>query len=93
MDRQYFTHMSPSTIHDAVYYFQATAAQVKDWLSKLPVSTAECEDKTYYYIDNNQTYDQEIPKCMFLAGFDQLLLTHEKKGKPVFKPGKYENHI
>ena len=71
--------MSPSTIHDAVYYFQATAAQVKDWLSKLPVSTAECEDKTYYYIDNNQTYDQESPKCMFVAGFDQLLLTHEKK--------------
>jgi len=79
MARRYFTHMGPSTIHDAMYYFHATAAQVKDWLSKLPVSTAECEGKTYFYIDNNQTYDQGIPKCLFLAGFDQLLLAHEKK--------------
>lgn len=79
MAHRYFTHMGPSTIHDAMYYFHATAAQVKDWLSKLPVSTAECEGKTYYYIDNNQTYNQEIPKCLFLAGFDQLLLAHEKK--------------
>lgn len=66
-------------MHDAMYYFHATAAQVKDWLSKLPVSTAECEGKTYFYIEINQTYDQEIPKCLFLAGFDQLLLAHEKK--------------
>lgn len=79
MARRYFTHIGPSTIHDAMYYFHATAAQVKDWLSKLPVSTAECEGKTYLYIDNNQTYDQGIPKCLFLAGFDQLLLAHEKK--------------
>lgn len=71
--------MGPSAIHDAMYYFHATAAQVKDWLSRLPVSTAECEGKTYYYIDNNQAYDQGIPKCLFLAGFDQLLLAHEKK--------------
>lgn len=79
MARRYFTHMGPSTIHDAMYYFHATAAQIKAWLSQLPVSTIECEGKTYYYIDNNQTYDQGIPKCLFLAGFDQLLLAHEKK--------------
>ena len=77
--RRYFTHMGPSTVHDAMYYFHATAAQVKEWISQLPVSTAECEGKTYFYIDNNQTYDQGIPKCLFLAGFDQLLLAHEKK--------------
>ncbi len=77
--RRYFTHMGPSTIHDAMYYFHATAAQVKGWLSQLPVSAAECEGNTYYYIDNGQTYGQGIPKCLFLAGFDQLLLAHEKK--------------
>ena len=79
MARRYFTHMGPSTIHDAMYYFHATAAQVKDWLSRLPVSAAECEGMTYYYIDSNQTYREEIPRCLFLAGFDQLLLAHEKK--------------
>lgn len=79
MARRYFTHMGPATIHDAMYYFHATASQVKKWISQLPVSTAECGDKTYYYIDSNQTYDQRLPKCTFLAGFDQLLLAHEKK--------------
>lgn len=79
MARRYFTHMGPSTIHDAMYFFRAAAAQVKDWLSQLPVSTAECEGKTYYYIDNNRIYDREIPKCLFLAGFDQLLLAHKKE--------------
>ncbi len=76
--RRYFTHMGPATIHDAMYYFHTTAAQVKSWLSQQPVSTAECVGKTYYYIDDNQTYNQGIPKCIFLAGFDQLLLAHEK---------------
>ena len=77
--RRYFTHMGPSTIHDAMYYFHATAAQVKEWLSELPVTAVECEGKTYYYIENGQSYDKEIPECLFLAGFDQLLLAHEKK--------------
>ena len=54
-------------------------AQIKEWLARLPVSTAKCGGRTYYYIDDNQTYDQGIPKCLFLAGFDQLLLAHEKK--------------
>ena len=79
MARRYFTHMGPSTIHDAMYYFHAAAAQVRNWLSRLPVSTAECDGKTYYYIEGNRTYDRGIPKCLFLAGFDQLLLAHEKK--------------
>lgn len=79
MARRYFTHMGPSTVHDAMYFFHATAAQVRDWLSRLPVSAAEWEGRTYYYIDNHQRYDQAIPKCLFLAGFDQLLLAHEKK--------------
>lgn len=79
MARRYFTHMGPSTIHDAMYYFHTSSAQIKEWLARLPVSTAECGGRTYYYIDDNQTYDQGIPKCLFLAGFDQLLLAHEKK--------------
>ncbi len=86
MARRYFTHMGPSTVHDAMYYFHATAAQVKAQLSQLPVSTAECEGRTYYYIENDQVYDQDIPQCVFLAGFDQLLLAHEKKESLFLRP-------
>ena len=59
---------------------------MKEWLSKLPVSAVECAGKTYYYIDSGQTYDQEMPKCLFLAGFDQLLLAHEKKESLFLHP-------
>lgn len=77
--RRYFTNIAPATIHDAMYYFHATAAQVKQWLAALPVTSAECNGKTYYYIENGKSYDHEIPKCRFLAGFDQLMLGYEKK--------------
>ena len=86
MARRYFTHMGPSTVHDAMYYFHATAAQVRDWLSHLPVSATECEGRTYYYIDSHQTYGEEIPQCLFLAGFDQLLLAHEKRESLFLSP-------
>lgn len=77
--RRYFTNIAPATIHDAMYYFHATAAQVKKWLSQLPVTSADCGGKTYYYIENGKTYNYDIPKCLFLAGFDQLMLGYEKK--------------
>lgn len=77
--RRYFANFGPATIHDAMYYFHTTTTQVKKWLTNLPVQTVECEGKTYYYIENGKTYDHEMPKCLFLAGFDQLMLGYEKK--------------
>lgn len=86
MARRYFTHMAPTTIHDAMYFFHVPAAQVKEWLSDLPVETAECGGKTYYYIENGSLYDGCIPECLFLAGFDQLMLAYDKKESLYLKP-------
>ena len=77
--RRYFTHMAPATIHDAMYFFRTTAKQVKQWLALLPVSEVQCQGKTYYYIETGTDYRSDIPRCLFLAGFDQLLLGYEKK--------------
>lgn len=77
--RRYFTNFAPATIHDAQYYFHATAAQVKDWILRLPVSSCECGGKTYYFIENGKSYDKAISNCILLAGFDQLMLGYEKK--------------
>lgn len=79
MARRYFTNIAPATIHDAMYFFNTTAAQVKQWISKLPVTAAECNGRTYYYIENGKSYNHSIPRCLFLAGFDQLMLGYEKK--------------
>ena len=76
--RRYFTNLAPATIHDAMYYFHTTKEQVKIWLNQLPVTSAECEGMTYYWIGNGKSYDTPIPDCIFLAGFDQLLLAYQK---------------
>lgn len=77
--RRYFTNIAPATIHDAMYYFHTTAAQVKEWLSHLPVKSTECDGREYFYIENGKSYNKSMPKCLFLAGFDQLMLGYEKR--------------
>ena len=86
--RRYFTNMGPATIHDAMYYTGAKQAEVKNWLKVLPVDSFDCEGKTYYYIPNGKTYDKEIPPCIFLAGFDQLMLGYQKK-ESVYLPQEH----
>lgn len=86
--RRYFTHFAPATIKDAMYYFHATKRQVINWLAALPVKSVECGGKNYYYIENGRTYRDPIPECLFLAGFDQLMLGYEKKENP-FLPSEH----
>jgi len=75
--RRYFTHFGPATVKDAAYFFGTTQANVKSWLRRLPVFEFVFEGKTYYYIENG-SMDRSLPQCIFLAGFDQLLLGYDK---------------
>lgn len=77
--RRYFTNIAPATVHDAMYFLGAKQADVKKWLSQLPVKSTDYGGKTYFYIENGKDYNAEIPKCVFLAGFDQLMLGYQKK--------------
>ena len=84
--RRYFTNFAPATIHDAMYYTGAKQAEVKNWLRNLPVESFDFGGRTYYYIPNGKTYDRDIPHCIFLAGFDQLMLGYQKKESLYLKP-------
>ena len=86
--RRYFTNMGPATVHDAMYYMGAKQAEVKNWLKVLPVESVECEGRTYYYIPSGKSYDKEIPPCVFLAGFDQLMLGYQKK-ESIYLPQEH----
>lgn len=86
--RRYFTNMGPATVHDAMYYTGAKQAEVKNWIKTLPVDSVESNGKTYYYIPNDKSYDKEIPPCIFLAGFDQLMLGYQKK-ESLYLPQEY----
>ena len=75
--RRYFTHFGPATIKDAAYFFGTTQTKVKSWLKQLPVIETSLDGKSYFYIANGVSAG-ELPKCLFLASFDQLMLGYEK---------------
>ena len=86
--RRYFTHFGPATVKDAAYFFGTTQTQVKKWLENLPIIETKVEGKSCFYIDNGAP-DGKIPGCLFLAGFDQLMLGYDKT-ESLFLPS---NHI
>lgn len=69
-----------------MYFTGAKQAEVKNWLRNLPVESFDFGGRTYYYIPNGKTYDGDIPHCIFLAGFDQLMLGYQKKESIYLKP-------
>jgi len=78
--RRYFTCFAPATVHDAMYFFGAPARKVRGWLEQLPVTEVGCGGEKYYYIDSGRNYSGcEMAECLFLAGFDQLMMGYEKK--------------
>ena len=89
--RRYFTHFGPATVKDASYFFGTTQTKVKFWLKPLPVSEATLDSKTYFHIDNGLPV-KEIPGCLFLAGFDQLMLGY-KKTESLFLPREHIRDI
>ena len=89
--RRYFTHFGPATIKDAAYFFGTTQTQVKAWLQKLPVSETKLDNKAYFYIDNGVP-SGGLPECLFLAGFDQLMLGYEKT-ESLFLPKEHMRDI
>lgn len=38
-----------------------------------------CGVKTYFFIENGCSCEADFPRCLFLAGFDQLMLAYDKK--------------
>ncbi len=56
---------------------EPTQTTVKSWLKQLPVTETLLDGKSYFYIDNGLPAGS-LPVCLFLAGFDQLMLGYEK---------------
>lgn len=85
--KRYFTYYGPATVHDAMYFFHASAKKVKEWISILSCQATVCQGKEYYYLNRNGARcNAEIPSCIFLAGFDPLMLGYEKKESLYLKP-------
>ena len=89
--RRYFTHFGPATVKDAAYFFGTTQTRVKSWLKELPVTETVSDGKSYFYIGNHLP-SADLPACLFLAGFDQLMLGYEKT-ESLFLPREHLRDI
>lgn len=91
MTRRYFA-MGPATVKDAAYFFGKPQREVKSWMAQLPLSHEVVEGKDCFWLDNGQTHWPDIPDCLFLAGFDQLMLSYEKT-ESIFLSKEYMRDI
>ena len=89
--QRYFTHFGPATIKDAAYFFGTTQTKVKSWLKQLSVTETTLDGKSYFYIDKGLPAGN-LPDCLFLAGFDQLMLGYEKT-ESLFLPREHMRDI
>ena len=89
--RRYFSHFGPATVKDAAYFFGTTQTNIKSWLKQLPVSETSLDGRSYFYIDNGLPVGN-LPGCLFLAGFDQLMLGYEKT-ESLFLPKEHMRDI
>ena len=83
--RRYLTHYGPVSLHDMMYFFRWTQRELTTLLSTLPAKTLECDGNTYYYMVEPHSLPA-LPRCVFLAGFDPVMLGYEKKESPFLPP-------
>lgn len=91
MARRYFANFGPASVKDAAYFFAATQKEVRSWLDALPVTSVSAGGRDHFFIDSGDP-PGALPDCVFLAGFDQLMLGYEKK-ENVFLPPEHLRDI
>ena len=89
--RRYFTHFGPATVKDAAYFLGWTQKEVKAQLSQLDLNSFEYQDRTFFHTPSPDI-TADIPHCLFLAGFDQLMLGYDKKDS-LFLPREHLRDI
>lgn len=77
---RYFTHYGPATLEDCAAFLGYRITEVRDLLRRapLPLKTVACQGKDYYYLGDLYA-GRALPACVYLAGFDQLLLGYRDR--------------
>lgn len=89
--RRYFSHFGPATVRDAAYFLGWTQKEVRSQLSRLPVQSVSVGNVVFYHIPGPDPA-ADMPRILFLAGFDQLMLGYEKKDS-LFLPPEHLREI
>ena len=86
--RRYLEHIAPATVRDISYFFGYSQTEVKRILGTLPVKTLSVDGVDLFYMGELPGDCPDIPDCIFLSGFDQLMLGYEKKDS-IFLPPEH----
>ena len=80
--RRYFAGFGPASIEDFYYFTGWKHRDTDEILNAVmgELETVECEGKTLYYSGKLDT-SGEVPECMFLAGFDQILMGYKNRSR------------
>lgn len=87
MLRTYFKHFGPATVADCRYFFgRWKAAEVDPILKKvLPDLCETLIDGKKYYSAEVPSVTGEIPECVLVPGFDQLVLGYKDRSRMIDK--------
>ena len=79
---RYFTHYGPATAEDCAAFTGWRLTEVRSLLRRadLPLQSVECEGTAYYYIGSLRA-ERGLPSCVYLAGFDQLLMGYKDRSR------------
>lgn len=83
--RRYFTHCGPATLRDAAYFLGLSQRELKRRMQDLDLREIPCGGQVYYDLGTSRSLP-DIPACLFLAGFDPLMLSYEKRENPCLPP-------
>lgn len=77
---RYFRNLGPATLRDYATFAGLRMKTVAVLMQKhpLPLQSVRCEGVEYFYLGKWECADQ-LPDCLFLAGFDQLLLAYKDR--------------
>ena len=82
--KRYFDFYSPATLDDCASFFLKPKTQIKKYIKELNLYEFYYRDKVYY----TNTFDCEstsIPKIIFLAGFDPMLIGYKDRNSVIEK--------
>ncbi len=78
---RYLRHYAPATLRDMAYYFGWNQTKCKAVMKTLDceIHSEKVDGKEYFRAGELPGDVPEIPDCIFLAGFDPLMMGYEKK--------------
>ena len=81
---RYFRNLGPATLDDCAVFTGFTKKDIREIVQKraLPLKSVWCEGVEYWYIGEWDA-SRDIPGCLFLAGFDQLIMAYKDRSRLV----------